>query len=99
MKATLGMNYRTLSANLENMSNRLYELRQEAATGKKMNRPSDNPSAIGPVLNYRMKIQSTDRYMDHIKTAQGEMQVLDSNMDRIENVLTAAKETDRKTHV
>ncbi|MCF8096073.1 MAG: flagellar hook-associated protein FlgL [Desulfobacteraceae bacterium] len=92
MKATLAMNYRTLSSNLESMSNRLYDLRQEAATGKKMNRPSDNPSAIRPLLNYQMRAQSTDRYLDQIKTSQGNMQVLDSNLDQIENTLVAAKE-------
>ncbi len=93
MKATLGMNYRMLSANLEDMSSRLYELRQEAASGKKLNRPSDDPAAIRPVLNYRARIQSSERYLNHINTAGGEMQVLDSNLDQIENVLVAAKET------
>ena len=93
MKATLGMNYRMLSANLENMSNRLYDLRQEAASGKKLNRPSDDPAAIRPVLNYRVKTQSTERYLNHINTAQGEMEVLDSDLDQVENILVAAKET------
>ena len=92
MKATLGMNYRMLSSNLEDMSNRLYDLRRDAATGKQMNRPSDNPSAIRPVLNYRTKLQSTDRYLDHINTAQGDMQVLDSSLDQVENIMVAAKE-------
>lgn len=92
MKATLGMNYRMLSSNLDSMSNRLYDLRRDAATGKQMNRPSDNPSAIRPVLNYRTKLQSTDRYLDHINTAQGDMQVLDSSLDQVENIMVAAKE-------
>jgi flagellar hook-associated protein 3 FlgL len=92
-KATLGMNYRMLSANLQNMSGKMYELRQQAATGKKMNRPSDDPGAIRPVLNYRVEMASTDRYVNHINVAQGEMEILDSNLDQLENILVSVKET------
>ncbi len=93
MKSTLGMNYRMLSTNLENMSNRLYDLRQKAATGKDMNRPSDEPSAIRPVLTYRTRIASTGRYLDQMSAALGEMEVLDSGLDQIENIMVTAKET------
>ncbi|HMA66498.1 MAG TPA: flagellar hook-associated protein FlgL [Desulfosalsimonadaceae bacterium] len=92
MKATLGMNYRTLSASLEDQSNRLYDLRQQSATGKKMNRPSDNPAAIRPLLNYRLRVDTTDRYLNHISAAQGEMEVQDSSLDQVENIMASAKE-------
>ncbi len=93
MKATMGMNYRVLSSNLESMSNRLFELRHQAATGKKLNRPSDDPSAIRPVLNYRMQSASADRYLKHLSSASGEMQILDSQLGNVENIMVAAKET------
>ena len=89
----MGMNYRLLSANLETMSNKLFELRHQAATGKKLNRPSDSPSAIRPVLNYRIQHQSTDRYLNHLSSAQGEIRILDSHLGNIENIMVAAKET------
>lgn len=93
MKATMGMNYRLLSTNLETMSNKLFELRQQAATGKKLNRPSDDPGAIRPVLNYRMQSASTERYLKHLSSASGEMQILDSQLGNVENIMVAAKET------
>lgn len=93
MKSTLAMNYRMLSANLENISNRLFDLRQQAATGKQMNRPSDNPAGIRPVLSYRVQIQSADRTLDQMSMARGEMQVLDSSLGHVENVMATAKET------
>ena len=92
MKATLGMNYRMLSSNLESMSNKMYDLREQSATGKKMNKPSDDPGSIKPVLSYKDKLASTERYVEHIGVAQGEMQVLDSNLDQVENIMVAAKE-------
>ena len=93
MKATMGMNYRLLSTNLESMSNRLFELRQQAATGKKLNRPSDDPSAIRPVLNYRMQSASTERYLKHLGSAAGEMKMLDGQLGNVENIMVSAKET------
>jgi len=93
MKSTLAMNYRMLSSNLERSSNRLYDLRQQAATGKQMNRPSDNPSGIRPVLDYRVKTQAAERSLNQMSMAQGEMEVLDSSLDQVENILVAAKET------
>lgn len=93
MKATLGMNYRMLSSNLEDMSARLYELRQQSATGKKMNKPSDDPGSIRPLLNNRLKLLSAERYTKHTGNAKGEMQVLDSNLDQVENIMVSAKET------
>jgi flagellar hook-associated protein 3 FlgL len=92
-KATLGMNYRTLSAHLERMSGKMLDLRQQAATGKKINRPSDDPGAIRPVLHYRIQTASTERYANHISMAKGEMEVLDSSLDQLENILVSAKET------
>lgn len=93
LKSTMGMNYRMLSANLETMSNKMYDLRQQSATGKKMNRPSDNPSGIRPVLSYRVQGLATERYTDHIAVARGEMAVQDSSLDQVENIMAAAKET------
>lgn len=93
MKSTLSMNYRMLSSNLENISNRLYNLRQQAATGKQMNKPSDNPAGIRPVLNYRVQIQAAERTLDQMSMAQGEMQILDSSLGQIENIMATAKET------
>jgi flagellar hook-associated protein 3 FlgL len=92
MKATLGMNYRVLSSELQNISNRLYDLRQQAATGKKLNKPSDNPGVIRPLLNYRVQSEMTERYLNHLAVAQGDIQLLDSGLDHIEEIFVRAKE-------
>jgi flagellar hook-associated protein 3 FlgL len=92
MKTTLGMNYRVLSSELQNISARLYDLRQQAATGKKLNKPSDNPAVIRPLLNYRVQSEMTERYLNHLAVAQGDVQLLDSGLDHIEDILVRAKE-------
>ncbi len=92
MKATMGMNYRTLSSELQNISNRLHDLRQQTATGKKLTKPSDNPGAIRPLLHYNSQAETADRYMNHMSVAQGEIQLLDSGLDHIEDIMVRAKE-------
>ncbi|MCF8104722.1 MAG: flagellar hook-associated protein FlgL [Desulfohalobiaceae bacterium] len=92
MKATLGMNYRMLSAELESISSKMYDLRQQSASGKKLNKPSDDPGAMRPVLNFKAKSEATQRYLNHVKTAGGEMELLDSDLAYAENILDRARE-------
>ncbi|MFO8086031.1 MAG: flagellar hook-associated protein FlgL [Desulfobacterales bacterium] len=92
MKATLGMNYRMLAYNIEGISNKLYDLREQSATGKKVNRPSDDPAAIRPILHYQVQNKTAERYLNHMAVAKGSIQLLDSNLDHIEDIMVRAKE-------
>ncbi|MGM0454031.1 MAG: flagellar hook-associated protein FlgL [Thermodesulfobacteriota bacterium] len=92
MKVTMGMNYRKLSAGLEDISSKMADLRQQAATGKKMSKPSDDPGAIRPLLNYKLASSSTDRYIKQVEATQGDMNVLDGHLDHLENIMVKAKE-------
>src|SRR6056297_1652021 len=92
MKATQGTTYRSLQARIEQMSVRLQDLRNTAASGKKLNRPSDDPSAIRPVLNARAQIRASERYMSTTGSALEKMQALDGHLDHAENILVRVKE-------
>lgn len=92
MRATLGMNYRMLGHNLENISAKLYDLRLQSATGKKLNKPSDNPAAIRPVLHYGVQNKMAERYLNHMAVAKGNLELLDSRLDDIEDIMVRAKE-------
>jgi flagellar hook-associated protein 3 FlgL len=93
MKATIGMTYRMLYSELNTITNRMFDLQQQAATGKKLNAPSDDPAAIKPLLNYRVESKTTERYLTHMGFAKDEMDILDSSLDRMENLMVQAKET------
>ncbi|RMF48121.1 MAG: flagellar hook-associated protein 3, partial [Deltaproteobacteria bacterium] len=56
MRATMGTTYRSLIGNLNRINYRLEDLRVQAASGKKLQRPSDDPSAIRPTLFARSDI-------------------------------------------
>ncbi len=93
MKATIGMTYRMLYSELNTITNRMYDLQEQAATGKRMNKPSDDPAVIKPLLNYRVESQTTSRYLNHMGFAQDRMDILDSHLGRLENLMVQAQET------
>lgn len=93
MRATLASTYRSLLHNLQNNQNRLEELRLQGATGKKMLKPSDDPSGIRPVLNARGQIRSAERYLRTMGTAMDRLNTMDSVMTQMENLMVRGKET------
>lgn len=92
MRATLGTTYRTLQAQINTMGNRLNDLRQITASGKKINKPSDDPSAINPVLSSRARIRANDRYLKTTGLALDRLNIVETELDQIENIFVRAKE-------
>lgn len=93
MKATQGTTYRMLNSRLNDLTTQLEELRTIGATGRKLNRPSDDPAAIRPVLDTRKQLSNVDRYLETMGQAFDTMQSTDGHMDHVENLLVSIKET------
>ena len=81
MRATQTTTYRSLQAFLDRTSDKLASLQLQAATGKRMNRPSDDPTAISPVLSARTQIKASDRYIETIATGLDRVDNADGYLD------------------
>ncbi len=92
MRATQTTTYRSLQAFLDRTSDKLQSLQLQAATGKRINKPSDDPTAISPVLSARTQIQTSDRYIETIETGLDRVDNMDGYFDGIENNLVRLKE-------
>ncbi len=92
MRATQTTTYRSLQSFLDRTSDKLQSLQLQAATGKRINRPSDDPTAISPVLSARTQIQTSDRYIETIETGLDRVDNMDGYFDSIENTLVRLKE-------
>ncbi len=92
MKATQAATYRTMMQNLQRQGNDLSDLRTTAATGKRLNRPSDDPTAVRPVLAERAQIRTTERHRKTIETGLDRLQAADTQLETVENVMVRAKE-------
>ena len=92
MKVTDGTTYRMLQTNLGRISTRLEDLRNQGATGIKLNKPSDDPAAIRPVLTTRTQIRSTERYLETMGVSLDKMEAADGHLEHVENILQRVKE-------
>lgn len=92
MKVTEGTTYRMLQTNLGRISTRLENLRNQGATGIRLNRPSDDPAAIRPVLTTRTQIRSTERYLETMGVSLDKMEATDGHLNHVENILQRVKE-------
>ena len=93
MRASLATTYRTLQSQINQLGNQLNELRKIAASGKKLNKPSDDPSAIRPVLNSQALLRANDRYLRTMGTALDRFNNLEDHFEHMENMLVSAYET------
>lgn len=92
MRATLATTYRSLLSNLDKNSNRLNDLRVMGATGKKMTKPSDDPSGIRPVVNARGQIRSSERFLQTMGTGMDRINTMDTQLGEMSNLMIRAKE-------
>ncbi len=92
MKVTQMETYRTLIHQMESSSGNLNRLYEQAASGKRINRTSDDPSAISPILNSSEQIAKADRYLETIRTTQDSLDILDGYLDGAEEIFVRAKE-------
>lgn len=92
MKATEGTTYRMLQTNLNRVSTRLEDLRIQGATGIKLNKPSDDPSSIRPVLTTRTQIMHTERYLETMGVTLDKMESTDGHLGHVEDILQRVKE-------
>lgn len=81
-----------METNLDRITNRLQELRNQGATGLKLNKASDDPSAIRPVLTTRTQLRQTDRYIETMGVTIDKMQAADGHLAHVENILVRVKE-------
>jgi flagellar hook-associated protein 3 FlgL len=92
MKVTENSTYRLMQTNLDRITNDLLVLRNQGATGLKLNKPSDDPGAIRPVLTTRTQLQQNARYLETLGQASDKMAATDGHLAQVENVLVRVKE-------
>lgn len=66
---------------------RYYELSEQAASGKKLTKPSDDPSAAKNVINTNTKLNQLSNYTENMKLAQNELDVVDDTLSSLTNSL------------
>ncbi|ACV67900.1 flagellar hook-associated protein FlgL [Desulfohalobium retbaense] len=92
MRVTLASSFQFMQTEIGRINEKTADLQKQAATGKKINEVSDDPTAVRPILNYRTQIESSDRYTRNMDAAKTGLKNYDYQLGRAFDLLVQAKE-------
>lgn len=79
---------RNMNTNLKNMN----ELQNQVATGRKINKPSDDPGGLVRSLRLRSDITANEQYLANISDSLSYMDTTESAMDNLTSVMNRVRE-------
>jgi len=92
MRVTQGMLSQQMLYDIQGNNQRLSKLQNEAATGKKINSPADDPIGVGFVMQYKNDSAYDAQYQNNATTAQGVLSYTDSAMSEAGQVMQRARD-------
>jgi flagellar hook-associated protein 3 FlgL len=92
MRVTSSMLINNFLRNLNDNLARLERTQNRLATGKRISRPSDDPSGLAYSMGLRANLAALERYEKNVDTAQSWLEATDSALDSATNILHRAKE-------
>jgi flagellar hook-associated protein 3 FlgL len=87
MRITNDSNYRNLLDDIQRIAERMQAAQSQITSGKKLNRPSDNPAGASDVLRIDTERAAAAQYTDNASTAQSRLQIADSTLDGVQQVI------------
>jgi flagellar hook-associated protein 3 FlgL len=92
MRVTNKMMADNVTAQLFRQREMMAKTQENITTGKRVNRPSDDPVEISSILSYRTTISSLDQYNDNISKAKLHINTVDDVLGMVRDLLRDAKE-------
>ncbi|PIE67114.1 MAG: flagellar hook-associated protein 3 [Deltaproteobacteria bacterium] len=81
-----------IKANLARQSTQMMETHQKLVSGKRINKPSDDPGGMGKVLDYRKTLSSIEQYRENILTAKTRLEFSESILGEVGEFIEQAKD-------
>lgn len=91
MRITNKMMTTTIKRNVFRQSKQLLQQQEILSSGKRINRPSDDPVGIGKVLDYRKSLASFEQYDRNIQQAQNRIEFMETTLESVEELIVDAK--------
>lgn len=92
MRVTNKMIENSVVSSLLRQRDRLKILQESIASGKKLNRPSDDPVAMAQALNYKKALSLAGQYLRNIDHANGFLASAESALNNVLNHIIKAKD-------
>lgn len=87
MRVTQSMLSNNMLRNLSNSYGKMGELQRQVETGKKVNRPSDDPVVVMKGINYRTALGKVEQYERNIGEVSNWLDTSDSTLDKVNAAL------------
>jgi len=81
----------TIMRNLNRQILQIQARQQMISTGKKVNKPSDDPIGMGQILDYRKTLASIDQYHRNIDQGKMRIELVETTLGSIEDLIAEAK--------
>lgn len=91
MRVTYNMMANNVLRNLSNNLTKVEKLQEQLSSGKKVNRPSDDPVATGRISGYKSVLKLNEQYTRNSEFLKTELEVADQTLQKISSVLSRAK--------
>jgi flagellar hook-associated protein 3 FlgL len=92
LRVTPGMMHGNLMRNITHNLNRMENQQNMLSTGRKLNKPSDDPVGITYSLRYRSELAMNEQYDKNIATAKSELEHTDSVLGQLNDMVQRAQE-------
>jgi flagellar hook-associated protein 3 FlgL len=92
MRITNNMVFGATTRNAKAHLERLFDYQQQLATGKKINRPSDDPTATDRAMLLRGTLKQQEQYQENIRDAGTWLTITDGSLDEAYSVMNRARE-------
>lgn len=90
MRTTFNAMYREASAGIESSQQRLAEFQRQVSTGKRIDKPSDDPSGTATAIGEHAEIANVEQYTRAATSVGSRLTVVDTVLSDIVEKLTAA---------
>lgn len=78
-------------ANMENRMERIARSQEQVATGRRINRPSDDPAAAGELLKLESRYMRLDQYSRNIRNGLSHLKMTETGLGRIKDMIIRAR--------
>jgi len=92
MRVTDQFRYRTVIRNLNSSRERMTDLQEQLATGKRINRPSDDPVSMSKAAKLRTILESNYQFQENIQDAKTQLTVQEQALNEVHDTLLEIKE-------
>jgi flagellar hook-associated protein 3 FlgL len=96
MRVTNNMMSNALTRYLMRQNENLYKVQEQIATQKRINKPSDDPTGMRQVLDYRSQIATVDQYLDNIKRGTTRLELTEIVLEAVDDMVGVVKEVSQQ---